>query len=71
MVRSLRVDGDSGSRQVVEEIIGDLRRIIVEAEDLGADMGRIAAVQEYNMRNNPSLLGRAGITSPASGQVMH
>lgn len=39
MVRSLRVDGDSGSTQVVEEFIGDLRRIIAEAEDLGADMG--------------------------------
>jgi hypothetical protein len=55
MVRSLRVDGDGGSTQVVEEFIGDLRRIIAEAEDLGADMGRIAVVQEYNMQSGKKI----------------
>lgn len=73
MVRSLRVDGDGGSTQVVEEFIGDLRRIIVEAEDLGADMGRIAVVQEYNMQSGKKI-SRAdlevAINSDASATVV-
>ena len=73
LVRSLRVDGDGGSTQVVEEFIGDLRRIIAEAEDLGADMGRIAVVQEYNMQSGKKISRadfQVAINSDASATVV-
>lgn len=60
VVRSLRVDGDGGSAQVVEDFLRDLRRIIGEAEDLGADMGRIAVVQEINL-NSGKKISRADL----------
>lgn len=73
MVRSLRVDGDGGSSQVVAEFIGELRRIVAEAEDLGADLGRIAVVQEYNMQSGKKI-SRAdlevAINPDATGKVV-
>ncbi|MCK7677282.1 DUF3644 domain-containing protein [Corynebacterium sp. CCM 9186] len=54
-IRSLRVDGDRRSTQVVEDFLRDLRQIIGEAEDLGADMGRIAMVQEINLQSGKKI----------------
>lgn len=54
-IRSLRVDGDGRSVQVVEDFLRDLRQIIGEAEDLGADMGRIAMVQEINLQSGKKI----------------
>lgn len=54
-IRSLRVDGDGRSAQVVEDFLRDLRQIIGEAEDLGADMGRIAMVQEINLQSGKKI----------------
>lgn len=54
-IRSLRVDGDGKSAQVVEDFLRDLRQIIGEAEDLGADMGRIAMVQEINLQSGKKI----------------
>lgn len=54
-IRSLRVDGDRRSTQVVEDFLRDLRKIIGEAEDLGADMGRIAMIQEINLQSGKKI----------------
>lgn len=54
-IRSLRVDGDGRSTQVVEDFLRDLRKIIGEAEDLGADMGRIAMIQEINLQSGKKI----------------
>lgn len=54
-IRSLRVDGDVRSTKVVEDFLRDLRQIIGEAEDLGADMGRIALVQEINLQSGKKI----------------
>lgn len=54
-IRSLRVDGDGRSTQVVEDFLRDLRKIISEAEDLGADMGRIAMIQEINLQSGKKI----------------
>lgn len=54
-IRSLRVDGDVKSAQVVEDFLQDLRQIIGEAESLGADMGRIAIVQEINLQSGKKI----------------
>ena len=54
-IRSLRVDGDRRSAQVVEDFLRDLRQIIGEAEDVGADMGRIAMVQEINLQSGKKI----------------
>ncbi|MCG7267361.1 DUF3644 domain-containing protein [Corynebacterium sp. ACRQJ] len=54
-IRSLRVDGDGRSTQVVEDFLRDLRKIIGEAEDLGADMGRIAMLQEINLQSGKKI----------------
>lgn len=54
-IRSLRVDGDGKSAQVVEDFLRDLRQIIGEAEDLGADMGRIALIQEINLQSGKKI----------------
>ena len=58
-IRSLRVDGDVKSAQVVEDFLQDLRQIIGKAESLGADMGRIAIVQEINLQSGKLLLTKA------------
>lgn len=54
-IRSLRVDGDVKSAQVVEDFLRDLRQIIGKAESLGADMGRIAIVQEINLQSGKKI----------------
>ena len=54
-IRSLRVNGDGRSTQVVEDFLRDLRKIIGEAEDLGADMGRIAMIQEINLQSGKKI----------------
>lgn len=54
-IRSLRVDGDVKSAQVVEDFLRDLRQIIGEAESLGADMGRIAIIQEINLQSGKKI----------------
>lgn len=54
-IRSLRVDGDVKSTQVVEDFLRDLRQIIGEAESLGADMGRIAIIQEINLQSGKKI----------------
>ena len=54
-IRSLRVDGDVKSAQVVEDFLQDLRQIIGKAESLGADMGRIAIVQEINLQSGKKI----------------
>lgn len=54
-IRSLRVDGDVKSAQVVEGFLRDLRQIIGKAESLGADMGRIAIVQEVNLQSGKKI----------------
>lgn len=54
-IRSLKIDGDGRSEQVVEDFLRDLRQIITEAEDLGADMGRIAMVQEINLQSGKKI----------------
>nr|WP_275587063.1 hypothetical protein [Arcanobacterium pluranimalium] len=54
-IRSLKVDGDVRSAEVVEDFLRDLRQIIGEAEDLGADMGRIAMVQEINLQSGKKI----------------
>lgn len=54
-IRSLRVDGDDGSTEVVAEFLRDLRKIIGEAEDLGADTGRIAIIQEINLHSGKKI----------------
>lgn len=54
-IRSLRVDGDVKSAQVVEDFLRDLRQIIGKAESLGADMGRIAIVQEVNLQSGKKI----------------
>lgn len=54
-VRSLRVDGHKGSAKVVEDFLRDLRHIIGEAENLGADMGRVAVVQEINLQSSKKI----------------
>lgn len=74
MVRSLRVDGDRGSSQVVAEFIGELRRIIARADDLGADLERITVLQEYNMQSGKKI-SRAdlevAIDPDATGKVVN
>lgn len=54
-IRSLSVAGDQKSVQVVEDFLQDLRHIIGEAENLGADMGRIAIVQEINLQSGKQI----------------
>lgn len=54
-IRSLRVDGDGRSAQVVEEFLRDLRQIIGDAEYSGADMGRIAVIQELNLQSGKKI----------------
>lgn len=54
-IRSLRVDGDVKSTQVVEDFLRDLRQIIGEAESLGADMGRIAIIQEIKLQSGKKI----------------
>ena len=54
-IRSLRVDGDVKSAQVVEDFLRDIRQIIGKAESLGADMGRIAIVQEINLQSGKKI----------------
>lgn len=54
-IRSLRVDGDRKSAQVVEDFLRDLRHIIGEAEDFGADMGRIALIQEVSLQSGKKI----------------
>lgn len=49
IIRSLKVSEDGKSTQVVEEFFRDLRKIIGEAEAVGADMERIAVIQETNL----------------------
>lgn len=54
-IRSLRVDAKKGSAQVVEDFLNDLRSIVGKAEEAGADMGRIAVVQEYNLQSGKKI----------------
>lgn len=54
-IRSLSVDGDVRSAEVVEDFLRDLRQIIGEAEGLGADMGRIAIVHEINLQSGKKI----------------
>lgn len=54
-IRSLRVDGDVRSTKVVEDFLRDLRQIISDAEELDADMGRIALVQEINLQSGKKI----------------
>lgn len=54
-IHSLRVDGDVKSAQVVEDFLRDLRQIVGKAESLGADMGRIAIVQEVNLQSGKKI----------------
>ncbi|MGN2367667.1 DUF3644 domain-containing protein [Actinotignum sp. UMB0459] len=55
VIRSLKVDGDRRSAQVVEDFLQDLRQIIGKAENLGADMGRVAMVQEINLQSGKKI----------------
>lgn len=54
-IRSLRVDAKKGSAQVVEDFLNNLRSIVGKAEEAGADMGRIAIVQEYNLQSGKKI----------------
>lgn len=54
-IRSLRVDGHKGSAKVVEDFLRDLRHIIGEAENIGADMSRVAVVQEINFQSGKKI----------------
>lgn len=49
IIRSLKVAEGGKSTQVVEEFLRDLRKIIGEAEAVGADMERIAVIQETKL----------------------
>lgn len=56
----------------MEEFIKDLREIIIEAEDLGTDMSRVAVVQEIQV-NSGKKISRADFevaVNPSAGAVI-
>lgn len=55
LIRSLKVDAKKGAAQAIEEFLSDLRQIIEEAEASGADMGRIAVIQEHSLQSGKKI----------------
>lgn len=55
LIRSLKVDAKKEAVQVIEEFLSDLRQIINEAEASGADMGRIAVIQEHSLQSGKKI----------------